>query len=127
MIINFAQTLLYKQFATPGLQNTVLGYTLTYDVVCEPFVQILHNGQGYWLTVSNIGLQSSYTSTCMIVCIPPYQAKLKIKFVLFYTLIKRLFMCNLSMLINKKIHMSVVSLLLHMPQVYVMGMMFLIL
>ena len=75
MIINFAQTLLHKQFATPGLQNTALGYTLAYDVMCEPFVRILHNGQGYWLTVSNIGLQS----TCMIVCIPPYQAKLKIK------------------------------------------------
>ena len=59
MIINFAQTLLHRPFAALQLQNTILGYTLTYDVACEPFVQILHNGQGHWLTVSNIGLQSS--------------------------------------------------------------------
>ena len=45
----------------------------------------------------------------MIVCIPPYQAKLKIKFVLFYTLIKRLFMCNLLMLINKKIGLYAIA------------------
>ena len=58
-IINSAQALLHKQLAIPGLQNTILGYTLTYNVVCEPFVQILHNGQDHWLTVPNIGLQSS--------------------------------------------------------------------
>ena len=37
-IINSAQALLHKHFAMPGLQNTTLGYT--YDVVCEPFVQM---------------------------------------------------------------------------------------
>lgn len=59
-IINAAQALLRKQFGLPGLQNTILGCTLTYEIMSEPFVQILHNGQDHWLTISTIGLQSSY-------------------------------------------------------------------
>ena len=59
-IVNAAQSLLRKQFGLAGLQNTTLGYTLTYDIMRKQFVQILHNGQDHWLTVSTIGLQSSY-------------------------------------------------------------------
>ena len=59
-IVIAAQSLLCKQFGIAGLQNTTSGYTLTYDIMCKQFVQILHNGQDHWLTVSNIGLQSSY-------------------------------------------------------------------
>ena len=59
-IVNAAQSLLRKQFGLVGLQNTTLGYTLTHDIMRKQFVQILHNGQDHWLTVSTIGLQSSY-------------------------------------------------------------------
>ena len=53
-IVIAAQSLLCKQFGIAGLQNT------TYDIMCKQFVHILHNGQDHWLTVSNIGLQSTY-------------------------------------------------------------------
>ena len=59
-IVNAAQSLLRKQFGIAGLQNTTLGYTLTYGIMHKPLFQILHNGQDHWLTVSTIGLQSFY-------------------------------------------------------------------
>lgn len=61
-IVNAAQTLLCKQFNSPVLQTTTLVYTLVYDIIRRPFVQILHNGKDHLLTVSTIGLQPSYIS-----------------------------------------------------------------
>ena len=34
-----------------GLQNTLLGCTLSFDVIKNEFVQVLHSGGNYWLTV----------------------------------------------------------------------------
>ena len=39
----------------PGLQSVTLGNTMCFDVELGEFVQILHNGQGHWLTVSSVG------------------------------------------------------------------------
>ena len=53
--INAAQGLL-KVYGIPDLKNTLLGITLTFDVVRrDEFVQALHAGGDHWLTVSIIG------------------------------------------------------------------------
>ena len=54
-IIDAAQALLRKLFQLPGLQITCLGMTMAFEVQCQPFVQILHDGHGHWLTISSIG------------------------------------------------------------------------
>ena len=38
-----------------GLQPTILGLSLTFEVQRSEFVQVLHIGGNHWLTVSNIG------------------------------------------------------------------------
>ena len=129
MIINFAQILLHKPFATPGIQNTVMGYTLTYYVVCEPFVQIWHNGQGHWLTVSNIGLQSSYINMIVMYSTLSSQAQDEIcAFLHTNQEVTHVQFVDVGEQENdENEHMIVVSMVLHMRQVYVMGVMFLIL
>ena len=42
-----------------GLQNTLLGCTLSFDVIKNEFVQVLHSGGNHWLTVSTIGCKPS--------------------------------------------------------------------
>ena len=49
--INAAQALLKSTTHTPGLQCTNLGSNLSFEVVKESFVQILHNGTNHWVTV----------------------------------------------------------------------------
>lgn len=59
-IINAAQRLLKKQYGVPGLQDTVLGSTLAFDVVGgQEFVQVLHSNGNHWLTVSTTGCSYS--------------------------------------------------------------------
>ena len=59
-IINAAQRLLKKQYGIPGLQNTLLGHTCTFDVVGGlEFVQVLHSNNSHWLTISTIGCSYS--------------------------------------------------------------------
>ena len=59
-IINAAQGLLKEQYGIPGLQDTVLGSTLAFDVVGgKEFVQVLHSNGNHWLTVSTIGCSYS--------------------------------------------------------------------
>ena len=59
-VINSAQALLKSTTHTPGLQCTNLGSNLSFEVVKESFVQILHNGTNHWVTVSTINTQPSH-------------------------------------------------------------------
>lgn len=54
-LICAAQLTLKEGFQIPGLQDVSLGCTLAFDVRHGEFIQILHDGHGHWLTVSNIG------------------------------------------------------------------------
>ena len=55
-IIDAAQMLLKQAFpALSGLQSVTCGLTMNFDIEPAEFVQILHNGQGYWLTILTIG------------------------------------------------------------------------
>ena len=58
-VIKAAQSLLKDQYGMAGLQKTTLGYHLQYDVMRREFVQIVHNGENHWLTLSTVGLQES--------------------------------------------------------------------
>ncbi len=52
-IINATQKLLQKQY--PAL----LGNTLTFDVMGDEFVQVLHSGGCHWVAVSTVGCPPS--------------------------------------------------------------------
>ena len=52
----------HSLYSIPELQNTLLGYSLMYEIVRKEFIQILHNGDNHWVTVSTVGLQSSHIS-----------------------------------------------------------------
>ena len=59
-IIAAAQLLLKEQYeASSGLQDPCYGPSMAFEVVAGEFVQILHNGHGHWLTVTNIGAQGA--------------------------------------------------------------------
>ena len=68
IIVNAAQSVLQMHYGVSGLQNTLLGQYLTYDIMRKRFIQILHNGDNHWITVSTLGLQPShiriYDSLC---------------------------------------------------------------
>ena len=59
-IINAVQYLLHSQYGLPGFQATTLGYHLTFDVMGKGFIQILHNGEDHWFTISTLGLPSGH-------------------------------------------------------------------
>ena len=53
--INAAQNVLVKQFPkVPGLEDTVLGSKLQFNMHSGDFVQILHDGGLHWICVSNL-------------------------------------------------------------------------
>ena len=54
-LIDEAQALLRKQFQVLGFQDTCLGMTMAFEIQRQPFVQILIDGHGHWLTMSSIG------------------------------------------------------------------------
>ena len=55
-IVNACQQLLSRQFSSlRGLQSVNLGRTLAFNIERGEFVQILHTGQGHWVTISTIG------------------------------------------------------------------------
>lgn len=55
-IINAAQMLLKQEFPSlSGLQSVACGLVMNFNIEPDEFVQILHNGQGHWLTISTIG------------------------------------------------------------------------
>ena len=58
-IINATQLLLKRKYPVPGLQNTLLGSTLSFDVMTDEFVQVLHSSGNHWLTISTIGCKPS--------------------------------------------------------------------
>ena len=72
-IINAVQYLLHSQYGMPGFQATILGYHLiTFDRMRKGFIQILHNGEDHWFTISTLGLPSDHVhiydslcNTCM--------------------------------------------------------------
>ena len=59
VLINASQFLLHSQYGRPGFQATTLAYNLRFDVMRE-FIQILHNGEDHWVTISTIGLPSGH-------------------------------------------------------------------
>ena len=59
-IINVAQKLLKAQSpALSGFQNVGCGLTMNFSVETEEFVQIIHTGEGHWVTISTIGTSTS--------------------------------------------------------------------
>ena len=58
-VINVVQKMLKRKFTDAmGLQDTLLGQSLTYDVYQnKPFAQIIHNGRYHWLALSTYGCQ----------------------------------------------------------------------
>jgi hypothetical protein len=59
-VINAMQVLLREANpAVNGLQDTVLGETLAFEVMRGEFVQVLHSGGNHWITVTNIGCPES--------------------------------------------------------------------
>eukprot|EP00731_Ephydatia_muelleri_P031393 Em0022g907a len=61
VLINASQFLLHSQYGRPGFQATTLAYNLRFDVMRE-FIQILHNGEDHWVTISTIGLPSGHVN-----------------------------------------------------------------
>ena len=59
-IINAVQYLLHSQYGMPGFQAAILGYHLTFDIMRKGFIQILHNGEDHWFTISTLGLPSGH-------------------------------------------------------------------
>ena len=57
-IIDGAQKMMkLENPALPGLQEVVTAQVQGLDVVTGEFVQVLHDGEGHWVTVSSIGLK----------------------------------------------------------------------
>lgn len=55
-VINIFQDLMKTQYSANGLQDTVLGQLLHFDIYRnEPFVQILHDGRIHWVAISTYG------------------------------------------------------------------------
>ena len=72
--INAASDMLKREFPdTRGLQPTLLGQNLSFEVVEPPFVQILHVGNNHWMTVIGITqtLVKAYDSLyrCLAPCV----------------------------------------------------------
>ncbi|KAL5457687.1 hypothetical protein EMCRGX_G034973 [Ephydatia muelleri] len=57
VLINASQFLLHSQYGRLRFQATTLAYNKRFDVMRE-FIQILHNGDDHWVTISTIGLPS---------------------------------------------------------------------
>ena len=64
-IINAVQYFLHSQYGVPGFQATTLGYHLTFHIMRKGFIQILHNGEDHWFTISTLGL---WTQNSRIQC-----------------------------------------------------------
>ncbi len=59
------QVLLSKAYpVVSGLQDTTLGSTLSFNIMKEEFVQVLHSGGNHWITVTNIGCPLSSIRVC---------------------------------------------------------------
>ena len=55
-IVNAAQELLKQQCPfVSGFQKVTCGFTMNFDIETGEFIQILHTGQGHWMTVTTIG------------------------------------------------------------------------
>ena len=61
VLINASQFLLHSQYGQPGFQATTLAYNLRFNVMRE-FIQIQHNGEDHWVTISTIGLPSGHVN-----------------------------------------------------------------
>ena len=62
IIINDSQYLLHSQYGVCRLQAAKLGNRLTFDIMRKDFVQILHNREDHWFTISTIGLPSGHVN-----------------------------------------------------------------
>lgn len=54
--VNAAQVLLQRQFPhVQGMQDTLLGSTLMFNIIAKEMLQILHDGHLHWLLISTLG------------------------------------------------------------------------
>ena len=51
-----AQKLLKDSSSVPGLKSVTSGLTMSFTVQPGEFVQILHTGNGHWVTTSTVGV-----------------------------------------------------------------------
>ena len=68
-LISAAQILLREEAgagAKTGLQDPCLAQSMGFKVVSGDFVQIIHNGFGHWLAISNIGSTSNGGAEIMV-------------------------------------------------------------
>ena len=57
-LVNVVQQLIGKLYPRAnGLQNTLLGQSMAFDVMRGEFVQALHTGYGHWITISTYGCE----------------------------------------------------------------------
>ena len=62
-VINAAQAVLKCSTHTPEFQCINLGSNLSFKAMKESFVQILHNGNNHWVTVSTINTQTLHINS----------------------------------------------------------------
>ncbi len=71
-ISRVAQTILKKKCPSyGGFQDTILGQVLKFKAEKKEFVQIRHNGEGHWLTISTVGVGNKGECTFTTACILP--------------------------------------------------------
>ena len=59
-LVNASQLLIKQAYPhIQGLQDVALGMTFAFDVMQGEFVQVLHDGQAHWVTISTIGCQQA--------------------------------------------------------------------
>jgi len=85
-IINAAQRLLKTTHShIGGLQDTLLGETLSFEIQHGEFVQILNVSQSHWITVSNVGCKKRVVNIYDSIpsCYVPTRTKEQIAAILF--------------------------------------------
>ena len=51
----YLKLLIREAISNFRFQDTCLGMIMAFEIQYQPFVQILHDGHGHWLTISSIG------------------------------------------------------------------------
>lgn len=88
--VNAAQVILKIQFPhIPGMQDTLLGSTLAFNVITNEFIQILHDSNLHWLLMSTFGCTDGQVNIYDSLMSPPsLQVQLQIASLLCSSLTK---------------------------------------
>ena len=119
-VINATQALLKSRTHTPGLQCTNLDSNLSFEVVKESFVQILHNGTTHWVTESTINTQPLHINIYDSKYSTITESLRDQICALMHSCQQLLFITSIQ--ISNKMGMTVDCMPLHMPPAYVMVM-----